>query len=103
MSDFQALMGEDTDYGADGTPVHPEEPATVAENMTEVMGDTMLNQQGENMAAETQDEPLPPAPADITGQDGLHQCLQMSLWTTLPTPLSNSWKHTPKIIEMFSL
>jgi len=70
MSDFQALMGESTDYGADGTPVHPEEPNTVAENMTEVMGDSVLNHQGENMGAETQDEPLPPAPTDITGQDG---------------------------------
>ena len=68
MSDFQALMGESTDYGADGTPVHPEEPNTVAENMTEVMGDSVLNHQGENMGAETQDEPLPPAPADINNR-----------------------------------
>ena len=90
MSDFQALMGEDTDYGADGTPVHPEEPATVAENMTEVMGDTMLNQQGENMAAEMQDEPLPPAPADITGQDG-----------PSPMPTNEFMDNTPDPLEQF--
>ena len=42
MSDFQALMGEDTDYGGWHT-CPPEEPATVAENMTEVMGDTTPN------------------------------------------------------------
>jgi len=70
MSDFQSLMSESTDYGGEGTPVHPEEPATVAENMTEVMTDSVLNHQGENLGAETQDEPLPLAPTDITGQDG---------------------------------
>jgi len=70
MSDFQSLMSESTDYGGDGTPVHPDEPAMVAENMTEVMNDSVLNSQGENLGAETQDEPLPPSPTDITGQDG---------------------------------
>ena len=72
MSDFQSLMseGENTDYGADGTPVHPEEPQTIAENMTEVMGDNVLNTQGANLGAETVGEPLPPEPMGITGQDG---------------------------------
>ena len=43
------------------------------------------------MVTEMQDEPTP-APADITGQDALPQCLKMSLWTTFSTPLSNLWK-----------
>ena len=71
MSDFQSLMseGEDTNYGEDGIPVHPEEPQTIAENMTEAMSDGVLDNQ-DNLGAENQDEVLPLAPMDITGQDG---------------------------------
>ena len=90
MSDFQSLMSESTDYGGEGTPVHPEEPATVAENMTEVMGDSVLNHQGENLGAETQDEPLPPAPTDITGQDG-----------PSPMPTNAHMDNTPDPLESF--
>ena len=55
MSDFQSLYGggESTDYGADGKPVPEGEVETIHENMTEVMGDSVLNTQGENLGAET--------------------------------------------------
>lgn len=62
--------GETTDYGADGDPVPQEEVQTIAENMTEVMGDSILNTQGANLGAENADEPLPPEPLGIMGQDG---------------------------------
>ena len=39
--------GETTDYGADGDPVPQEEVQTIAENMTEVMGDSILNTKGQ--------------------------------------------------------
>ena len=92
MSDFQSLMseGENTDYGADGTPVHPEEPQTIAENMTEVMGDNVLNTQGANLGAETVGEPLPPEPMGITGQDGPE-----------PVPTNEHMDNSPDPLEQY--
>ncbi len=72
MSDFESLMaeGEATDYGADGEPVHQDEVGTIQENITQTMGDNVLNTGGENLASENVGEPLPPEPVGITGQDG---------------------------------
>ena len=72
MSDFDSLYaeGEATDYGADGEPVPQTEVNAIQENLTQVMGDNVLNAGGENLASETVGEPLPPEPVGITGQDG---------------------------------
>ncbi len=72
MSDFESLYaeGEATDYGADGEPVPQDEVGTIQENITQVMGDSVLNSQDTNLASENVGEPLPPEPVGITGQDG---------------------------------
>ena len=72
MSDFDSLYaeGEATDYGADGEPVPQTEVNTIQENITQVMGDNVLNAGGENLASENVGEPQPPEPEGITGQDG---------------------------------
>ena len=72
MSDFESLYaeGEATDYAANAEPVPQEEVETIQENLTQTMGDSVLNSQGDNLASETVGEPLPPEPVDITGQDG---------------------------------
>jgi len=72
MSDFDSLYaeGEATDYGADGEPVPQTEVNTIQENITQVMGDNVLNAGGENLASENVGEPQPPEPVGITGQDG---------------------------------
>ena len=92
MSDFQSLYGggESTDYGADGKPVPEGEVETIHENMTEVMGDSVLNTQGQNLGAETVGEPLPPEPVGITGQDGPE-----------PAPTNEVMDNTPDPLEQF--
>ena len=72
MSGFDSLYaeGEATDYGADGEPVPQGEVDTIQENLTQVMGDNVLNAGGENLASENVGEPLPPEPVGIMGQDG---------------------------------
>ena len=62
MSDFNSLYaeGEATDYAADATPVENEEVGTIQENLTQVMGDAVLSNQPDALAAETtQDVPNP--------------------------------------------
>ncbi len=72
MSEFNSLYaeGESTDYGADGEPVPQLEVDTIQDNLTQVMGDNVLNAGGENLASENVGEPQPPEPVGITGQDG---------------------------------
>lgn len=72
MSDFESLYaeGEATDYAANAEPVPAEEVGTIQENITQVMGDSVLNSQDTNLASENVGEPLPPEPMGITGQDG---------------------------------
>ena len=72
MSDFESLYaeGEDTDYAANAEPVPQQEVDTIQDNITQTMGDSVLNSQGENLASENVGEPLPPEPVEITGQDG---------------------------------
>ena len=55
MSDFESLYaeGEATDYAANAEPVPQGEVETIQENLTQVMGDSVLNTQGENLGAET--------------------------------------------------
>ena len=105
MSDFQSLMseGESTDYGA-GEPVPEDEVATIQENLTDVMGDNTLNAQGDNLASENVDEPIPPhPPVEPVGQDGRWQHPLTNTWIIPPTHLSHLWKPIPKISEMFPL
>jgi|TARA_R110002110_G_C13455157_1_gene717501 hypothetical protein len=72
MSDFESLYaeGEATDYAANAEPVPQEEVNAIHENLTQAMGDSVLNGQTENLGAEMVGEPLPPEPMGITGQDG---------------------------------
>ena len=72
MSDFDSLYaeGEATDYGADGKPVPSTEINTIQDNITQVMGDNVLNTGGENLASENVGEPQPPEPVGVTGQEG---------------------------------
>ena len=78
---------------ADGTPVHPRRTRLRwQENMTEVMGDTMLNQQGEdtNLAAETQGRTSYPLRPQWVLQD------RMAL---LPDPSNQFMDNTPDPLE----
>ena len=72
MSDFESLYaeGEATDYAANAEPVPQEEVDTIQDNITQTMGDSVLNSQDTNLASENVGEPLPPEPMGITGQDG---------------------------------
>ncbi len=92
MSDFQSLMseGESTDYGA-GEPVPEDEVATIQENLTDVMGDNTLNAQGDNLASENVDEPIPPhPPVEPVGQDG-----------PMATPTNEHMDNSPDPLESF--
>lgn len=92
MSDFQSLMseGEATDYGA-GEPVPEDEVATIQENLTDVMGDNTLNAQGDNLASENVDEPIPPSPpVEPIGQDG-----------PMATPTNEFMDNSPDPLESF--
>ena len=92
MSDFQSLYaeGEDTDYAANAEPVPQEEVGTIQENITQVMGDSVLNSQDTNLASENVAEPLPPEPVGITGQDG-----------PLAEPTNQFMDNTPDPLEQF--
>ncbi|MCP4122369.1 MAG: hypothetical protein GY751_11500 [Bacteroidetes bacterium] len=73
MSGFDSLYaeGEATDYASDGEPVPQEEIDTIQDNITQVMGDNVLNTGGENLASENVGEPLPPnPPMEPVGQNG---------------------------------
>ena len=91
MSDFDSLYaeGESTDYGADGEPVPQTEVNTIQENLTQVMGDNVLNAGGENLASENVGEPLPPEPMGITGQDGPEIEPTNQFMDNTPDPLEN--------------
>ena len=54
MSDFESLYaeGEATDYAANAEPVPQEEVNAIHENLTQAMGDSVLNGQTENLGAE---------------------------------------------------
>tara|TARA_B100000214_G_scaffold272793_1_gene202982 strand:+ start:1498 stop:2289 length:792 start_codon:yes stop_codon:yes gene_type:complete len=92
MSDFESLYaeGEATDYAANAEPVPQEEVTQIQENITQVMGDSVLNTQGENLGAETVGEPLPPEPVGITGQDGPES-----------TPTNQHMDNSPDPLEQF--
>jgi hypothetical protein len=93
MSDFNSLYaeGEATDYAADATPVENEEVGTIQENLTQVMGDAVLSNQPDALAAETtQDVPEPPSPQGMTGQDGPN-----------PVPTNENMGNTPDPLEDF--
>ena len=92
MSDFDSLYaeGEATDYGADGQPVPQTEVNTIQDNITQVMGDNVLNTGGENLASEDVGEPQPPEPVGITGQDG-----------PSPEPTNQFMDNSPDPLESF--
>jgi len=92
MSDFESLYaeGEATDYAANAEPVPQEEVGTIQENITQVMGDSILNSQDTNLASENVGEPLPPEPMGITGQDG-----------PLAEPTNENMDNTPDPLEQF--
>lgn len=92
MSDFQSLYGdgEATDYAESGEPVPQEEVGTIQENITQVMGDSVLNSQDTNLASENVGEPQPPEPMGITGQDG-----------PSPVPTNEHMDNSPDPLESF--
>ena len=92
MSDFESLYaeGEATDYAANAEPVPQEEVTTIQENITQVMGDSVLNGQTDNLGAEMVGEPLPPEPMGITGQDGPE-----------PVPTNEHMDNTPDPLEQY--
>jgi len=92
MSDFESLYaeGEATDYAANAEPVPQEEVNTIQENLTQVMGDSVLNGQTDNLGAEMVGEPMPPEPMGITGQDGPE-----------PVPTNEHMDNSPDPLEQY--
>ena len=92
MSDFESLYaeGEATDYAANAEPVPQEEVNTIQENLTQVMGDSVLNGQTDNLGAEMVGEPMPPEPMGITGQDGPE-----------PAPTNEHMDNSPDPLEQY--
>ena len=74
-----------------GEPVPEDEVATIQENLTDVMGDNTLNAQGDNLASENVDEPIPPhPPVEPVGQDG-----------PMATPTNEHMDNSPDPLESF--